>query len=105
MDIVEKARTIGIIVKDRPRHRLGSEAPTTYVKGEKGQADIMVLSDGLLEQAEVDYLVEIEKEKEAGRVRQKQSALKEDISHLVDIAQAAPRGQRNEAITEAINNS
>ena len=98
-EFIEKIKTLNIQFKGRERLRYGSNAPSRFVRGENGERDLVVLSDGLLEKQEIDYIVEANKEKEENRLKNKKpSETNQTIGALIHEAQKAPRGKRGETI-------
>lgn len=92
------------IIKSKPQRQYGKEAPSKLVPPEKGRSSIYVMSDGALEQEEVDYLVEAEQYKEDERLkRNAKSANKERLEAVVEAARRAPRGKRAKTAQEIIN--
>ena len=89
------------IVKNKARGRYGSEAPSKLIPAEKGRSAIYVMSDGSLEQEEVDYLVEATQEKEDSKIRK--SATKERLEQVVRATRKAPRGMRAEVAQDIID--
>ena len=65
----DTTKNISIIVRNPTRRALGSGAPTTYIPPKDGKMGVLIPSAGLLEQAEMDYLVEAETEKQKNQKR------------------------------------
>ena len=85
------------IIKNKPRLRYGSEAPSKLIPAEKGRSAIYVMSEGLLEQEEVDYIVEGVQEKE-DRPRPQKKRLEKVIKAMNE----APKGKRAKTAREII---
>lgn len=98
-EFIDKIKTLNFQFKGRERLRYGGNAPSRFVKGKDGERDLIVLSDGLLERQEIDYIVEANKEKEETRLRNKGvSKTNRAIGNLIHEAQKAPPGKRGETI-------
>lgn len=93
--------SVTLIFKDRERRQYGSEAPSKYIPAEKGRSAIYVMSDGALEQAEVDYIVEGTQEKEDSRKKVKRAG-KEHMEKLVQTMVSAPPGERKKTLSEIL---
>lgn len=91
-------------VVHRRRLRYGEGAPNKIInRQETGGSDILVLSDGALEQEEVDYIAQGAVEKEQSRVRKGRSnETKERLGQLVKLAENTRPGKRAAAIKEAM---
>ena len=89
---------MNLIFKNRPRLRYGSGAPSLFVPG---QQSLLILSGGKLEQAEIDYILEAEKEKAKERIKV-YSENRAILDGLVETAMSMPPGQRAKAIKEML---
>ena len=92
---------VTLIFKNRERRQYGSEAPSKYVPAEKGRSAIYVMSDGALEEEEVDYIVEGMQEKEDGRKKVKRAG-KEHMEKLVETVTSASPGERAKTLKEIL---
>jgi len=59
-----------LIFKDKPRRAGGTGAKGVIVPSGNGDPDLFIPSFGVLEQEEIDYIVEVEKEKKYERLTQ-----------------------------------
>lgn len=91
------------ILKGKAQKMYGQEAPSKLVLAEKGRNAIYVMSEGALEQEEVDYLVEAAQYKEDARIKKNEkSATKERLEQVVEATMQAPKGQRAKTAQEII---
>lgn len=61
---------ITLIFKDKPHKRYGKGADSVMVPPSKGKRGYYIPSEGALEQAEIDYIVEAQKEEKQERITQ-----------------------------------
>lgn len=91
------------IIKGKGQQKWGREAPSKLVPAEKGRSAIYVVSEGVLEKEEVDYLVEAEQYKEDERIKKRgRSATKENLEKVVEATRQAPSGERAKVAREII---
>ena len=101
--LVEKIRTLGIIVRQKERLPLGNKDRGKFVETEKGRRAIFVPSFGVLEKEEVDYLVEVAQGQEDDRLKNK--PISQQKGELEQVAQAmldTPVGKRAKTGREII---
>jgi len=97
-----RSKNISIHTKNKTRHQYGSEAPSKFIPAKNGRDNILVMSEGALEQSEVDYLVEAEQYKEDERIKKgRVSRTQKKIQKLIDIANSVPKGERRRAMDES----
>tara|TARA_Y100000310_G_scaffold307921_1_gene350504 strand:+ start:360 stop:674 length:315 start_codon:yes stop_codon:yes gene_type:complete len=83
------------IFKGKSRRQYGDEAPSKLVPAEKGRSPIYIMSDGALEQEEVDYLVEASQYKQDEQMKRKvKSKTKQELERVATEISKAPKGKR-----------
>ena len=91
------------IIHNKTPKQYGKEAPSKLVPAEKGRSAIYVMSEGVLEQEEVDYLVEATQYKEDERIRKNiKRPTQERLEQVMEATKRAPRGERAKTAHEII---
>ena len=86
---------VGIRILNRIRYELGSNAPSQLIKSNvPGGLDSYVISEGALEQEEIDHIGLVQDEREVVRQKQEKSDTKKAIGNLVATATKQKQGQR-----------
>jgi len=102
-ELVEKIRTLGIIVKQKEQLPLGDKSRGRLVPSENGRRAIFVPSWGAMEKEEVDYIVEVAQGQEDERIkRNKVSAQRLALETVTREVRKAPRGKRAKVGKEII---
>ncbi len=102
-EFIEKIRSLSFNFKNKERLELGSNAPSCYVSSkETGGLPSYIMSEGLLEKAEIDDIRLAVIEKEQSRKRKPPSIQKQRVEALTNLAHQTQPGKRSKAITEAI---
>lgn len=91
------------IIHNKSAKQYGKEAPSKLIPAEKGRSAIYVMSEGALEQEEVDYLVEATQYKEDARIKKNvKRPTQERLEEVVKATMRAPRGERAKTAKEII---
>ena len=102
-ELVEKIKTLGVIVRKTERLPYGNRSRGQFIPPEKGRRAIFVPSFGALEKEEVDYLVEASQEQEDERLRKgTKSQVKEELEQVVQAMRQTPAGKRAKTGREII---
>ena len=90
-----REKSIGMRVINPVRRELGTKAPSQLVKSKvPGGLDSYVISEGALEQEEIDHIGLVQDEREVTRQKQEVSDSKKAIANVVTQAKKEKRGKR-----------
>ena len=89
------SKSIGIRVINPVRREFGSLAPSQLIPSKvPGGLPSYVISEGALEQEEIDHIGLVEDEREVARQKQEKSDTKKAIGNLASVAKKQKRGSR-----------
>ncbi len=92
---------VGIRIINRIRYELGSKAPSQLVESNvPGGLPSYVMSEGALEQEEIDHIGLVQDEREIARQKQEKSDTKKAISNIVTTAKKQKQGKRFSTMKE-----
>jgi len=96
MSYIEWIRSKGISFRivNPVRREFGSKAPSQMIESKVGGLPSYVISEGALEQEEIDHIGLVEDERELKRQKQEKSETKKAIGNLAKVAGKTKRGNR-----------
>jgi len=90
-----RSKGVGIRIVNPVRREFGSKAPSQLVPSKvEGGLPSYVISEGALEQEEIDHIGLVEDEREVARQKQEKSETKKAIGNIATQAKKEKRGNR-----------
>ena len=90
-----RSKGIGIRVINPVRREFGSKAPSQLIESKvPGGHPSYVLSEGMLEQEEIDHITLVQEERDIAQSKREKSKTAQAIGNIVKTAKKQPEGKR-----------
>ena len=85
---------VGIRIMNPVRREFGSLAPSQLIPSKGGGLPSYVISEGVLEQEEIDHIALVQEERDLAQSKQEKSDTSKAIGNIVTTAKKEPEGKR-----------